>query len=267
MNMAALYAICNFENTLFNLDFQIHLILKHGTMQKWITRFNESNEFHKAAWKTLGEIKAKAKSLEIAQFQAVTKWFIHGLSGPFGVVSRVGTQNTARLGYPHVAFEDLSHPMNISPPPSSFAFVQSDSHNCGVCCLFFYGSSCDISNKVMETKCWSKWKPECLQWFGFSIITSICLWMAKWWLGCYGSKGYIENFVQFILQGIIDYDGEVEIAVFGVSRESVYRWGETRMGAGYIYMKTIGCIYTYHYAKEAWDEPYSISYWSRGVAR
>ncbi|HEY9297610.1 MAG TPA: hypothetical protein VIQ31_14830, partial [Phormidium sp.] len=136
MNMAALYTDCSFERTLFNFDFQMHLFLRHDTMQNWITRFNHSEKFYKAAEKTLAEIKAKTE-LETAKFQAVAKWFIHGLSGPFGVVSGVRTLNSARLGYPHVPYEDLSHPMNITPPPSSFAFVQKDSHNCGVCCLLF----------------------------------------------------------------------------------------------------------------------------------
>ena len=85
----------------------------------------------------MAEIKAKSKSMEIAQFQAVTKWFIHGLSGPFGEVSGVRTKNSARLGFPHAPYEDLSHPMNVTPPPSAFPFVQKDSHNCGVCCLLF----------------------------------------------------------------------------------------------------------------------------------
>src|SRR5687768_1382989 len=98
MNLAALYCDCHFENMLVQLDYKMHLYLKPDKRDQWVKKFNEMEQFQKTCEESLKNITSTS-SMTSVQIQTVTKWFIHSLSGPFGVVTGLDTKKMARLGF------------------------------------------------------------------------------------------------------------------------------------------------------------------------
>ncbi|HEY9299713.1 MAG TPA: hypothetical protein VIQ31_25795, partial [Phormidium sp.] len=135
LNMASLYLESHYENTLKHLDWRMHMYLRHNTRDHWIKKFNDSEEFKTVMEENLEKIQQLSGNMKTAQLQTIIKWFIHGLEGPFGVVSGIQTSNLARLGFDNRLTEKI--PYMIVPPAERLCIVQNDSNNCGVCCVLF----------------------------------------------------------------------------------------------------------------------------------
>src|SRR5687767_9506607 len=71
--------------------------------------------------------------------QTATKWFIHDLKGPFGIVNGAGTDHLAMLGHSFIKIHEDNSLVssNIQPPVNSLEIVQNDFSNCGICCILF----------------------------------------------------------------------------------------------------------------------------------
>src|SRR5687768_9393906 len=98
MNMMAMYSNCYFKNTLTQLDFNMHCMLMDKQSKSWLEKFNSKEEF-KVVYDQIMDGLAKTVGIHAAQHQAVVKWFIFGLNGPFGAVTGVLTDCCAMLGH------------------------------------------------------------------------------------------------------------------------------------------------------------------------
>lgn len=97
MNMMAVYSDCYFHNTFPYLDYTMHFVLKEKTSKKWLEKFNAGNAFKKIYELSVAEIEKSIK-LKAIKHQAIVKWFVFGLNGPFGAVNGINTQCYAMFG-------------------------------------------------------------------------------------------------------------------------------------------------------------------------
>ena len=73
-------------------------------------------------------------------FAWVSKWYLHGLNGPFGSVNSLPEQAFSIFYNNNKEQANCTYkpvPPNLYPSKSSVQFRQNDVHNCGVCCMFF----------------------------------------------------------------------------------------------------------------------------------
>ena len=70
----------------------------------------------------------------------MVKWFIHGINGPFGIVSKISRGFIQHFynNNPDIAQGVWKTPIGfITPTNKSIVFKQNDDVNCGVCCMIF----------------------------------------------------------------------------------------------------------------------------------
>ena len=136
LNMAYMYTECMHEKTLDQLDFGMYRYLKPHQRSKWIKDFKLLEALDKELQEQERQFKNQDPSIPY-WFTWVTRWFMHGLHGPFGKVRTWSEElETTFFEYPP-KFQYAQCPPNLVPNSSSLVFQQKDTFNCGVCCLLF----------------------------------------------------------------------------------------------------------------------------------
>jgi len=116
----------------------MHLYLQHNQKDQWLSKFNPLEQFKTSCEESFKNITSSS-GIELTQLEMATKWFIHGLTGPFGIVTGSGTKSMARLcnSINLTSFDPSLFPSVLIPPPNTLQIVQTDCINCGVCCTLF----------------------------------------------------------------------------------------------------------------------------------
>ena len=110
--------------------------LQKCSINTWKHLFGKNNE----KWQHVLSDDDENEDEMPAWFQWVAQWFFNGLNGPFGRVNYI-PDDMIRSFYPTDFSKILRNlggiPKNLVPYPSCTAFIQRESHNCGICCLLF----------------------------------------------------------------------------------------------------------------------------------
>ena len=110
----------------------MHVYLQKHTISKWRNKFQVED----SVWQQYLHNPEDEKEIIPPWFLFVSRWFMHGLNGPFGSVSKIPIvflpENTKAL--PGIK---LHYVPNLFPNNQSISFIQNDTSNCGICCQLF----------------------------------------------------------------------------------------------------------------------------------
>src|SRR5688572_28663570 len=135
MNMMLYYNDCKQEKNLVYIDFRMHVHLQWNQLKRWRSTFDVDESIWKEYWDHPDEPDKTMPSW----FLWVSKWFMHGLNGPFGSVSPVPNIFLPKPQvHEQVARAKLYKVNNLFPNNKSIEFTQDNGWNCGVCCQFFF---------------------------------------------------------------------------------------------------------------------------------
>ncbi|HEY9299411.1 MAG TPA: hypothetical protein VIQ31_24230, partial [Phormidium sp.] len=139
LNLAMMYHDARFQEHAPNLDYFMHHYFQAAKRAKWINGYKANDDF----WSQVKKMDDWAAYKDLPHwFSFAFKWFVHGLNGPFGTVSK-WSDPFVQIFYendPGVAATSWTAiPPFIVPNSKCLKFCQmrGDVVNCGVCCLMF----------------------------------------------------------------------------------------------------------------------------------
>ena len=132
--------------------------LRSSNQKKLLERYEANIEY----WKNIDDENQRQQYKNLPHwFTYIVKWFLHGVNGPFGTVSKLSDGYVQAFYHNNMELTKVAKKTSlkyVGHDEDVFCFKQNDNVNCGICCLLFMidfvstqvECSWEVKNKVLS---------------------------------------------------------------------------------------------------------------------